>query len=443
MQRNIKIPVRELFYLIVLIILLPSCGKFDSNEIYLKIRNHADEIKVVNTHEHQHLPGEYGYPEFKFGHFLMTTYLAADITSAGGKINPDSLKSGELWDALGYTRATSYYSHLMEGFRMLYGFNERYLTNENVEELAAKLEKNYADYDRWFDSAFKKAGYGTMILDQYWKPMNTEIDTIHFKLAFNTGFLISGASRRPFRKPGSSDQVSLKGGSFSLDDYLEICDELFRKNIEKNAVCIKNSQAYSRTLYYEDVPYEEAATLFQKEILAPGEAKKVEDFMFHYIIKKAVEYDLPIQIHTGHLAGGGGALDNGHPLKLNNLFMKYPQARFVLFHGGFPWTGECASLAKMFPNVYLDLVWLPQISRQEAINSLDVMLDCVPYNKICWGGDCALIEESVGSLLFAKDIVAEVLTLRVKRGVMTQELALEIVERIFRDNAIGIYKLRI
>ena len=98
--------------------------------------------------------------------------------------------------------------------------------------------------------------------------------------------------------------------------------------------------------------------------------------------QKAIENDLPVQIHTGYLAGNGNILDNGQPIKLNNLFLRYPQAKFVLFHGGFPWTGEVAALGKMFPNVYLDLVWLPQISREEAVSSLDVILDSVPYNKL-------------------------------------------------------------
>jgi predicted TIM-barrel fold metal-dependent hydrolase len=187
----------------------------------------------------------------------------------------------------------------------------------------------------------------------------------------------------------------------------------------------------------------EARELFEipSSRLTPAEAKKVEDFMFHWIIQKAIEYDLPIQIHTGYLAGNGNTLDNGQPVKLNNLFLQYPKAKISLFHGGFPWTGEYAALGKMFPNVYLDLVWLPQISREEAVNSLDVMLDCVPYNKFFWGGDCGLIEESVGSLEFAKDVVSEVLAKRVNRGLMTEDLAFGIINRIFRENAIEVFDL--
>jgi hypothetical protein len=104
--------------------------------------------------------------------------------------------------------------------------------------------------------------------------------------------------------------------------------------------------------------------------------------------------------------------------------------------------GEFAALGKMFPNVYLDLVWLPQISRETAIYGLDQILDCVPYNKIFWGGDCHSIEESVGSLEFAKDVVATVLSKRIERGFMTEELAKEIASAIFRDNAIRFFDMK-
>ena len=95
----------------------------------------------------------------------------------------------------------------------------------------------------------------------------------------------------------------------------------------------------------------------------------------------------------------------------------------------------------MFPNVYLNLVWLPQISREKAVSTLGTMLDCVPYNKILWGGDCHLIEESAGSLDYALDVVSEVLAERVCRGLLNEERALNILDGIFRENARALFKL--
>ena len=99
--------------------------------------------------------------------------------------------------------------------------------------------------------------------------------------------------------------------------------------------------------------------------------------------------------------------------------------------------------AKRFPNVYLDLVWLHQISREAAVRTLDELRDCVPYNKIFWGGDCHLIEEAAGSLEIARDVVAEVLAARVGRGLMTEEVARNIGLKIFRENVVRIFNLEV
>ena len=441
----------------IIVISLLSLNQCSTNEssVYRKIREHADKVKVINTHEHQHMPEEYGNYQFRFYHLIAASYLAADISSAGTNGYDwklmDSLTLDELWDKYGetldYTRSTSYYSQFVKGFRKLYDFSDLYFTRENIGEISTGIEGNYKNYKSWFDMAFHKAGYELMFLDQYWKPFNTEIDNKYFALVFHINPLISESSRKPEKgaRPRSIYKEALSNGYEinNLDDFLKFCDHLFKKNIENKAVCVKNSQAYSRTLFYEDVPYEEARALFNKPSasLTPAEAKKIEDFMFHWIIQKAIDYDLPIQIHAGYLAGNGNVLDNGQPIKLNNLFLKYPEAKFDLFHGGFPWTGEFAALGKMFPNVYLNLVWLPQISREEAVQSLDVMFDCVPYNKFFWGGDCGLIEESAGSLEYGKDVVSEVLAKRVARDLLTEEVALDIIDRIFRENAIEVFKL--
>jgi len=436
-------------------ILMNQCGN-DGSSIYGRIREHADQIKVIDAHEHQRWTEELPAKKFRFYQLLASSYLDADLTSAIGvgfdMAVLDTADLDDLWDkygkAMDYTRNTSYYGQFIKGFQKLYNFNHPFFTRENIEELSGNIEKNYADYRKWFDESFRKAGFELMFLDQYWNPLNTKIEEKYYALVFNINTLVEASGRRPQKgsEPGSFIKEAVKEGYEikNLDDYLLFCDHLFKENIKNKVVCLKNSQAYSRTLYYEDVPFEEARILFDKPSskLSPEEAKKIEDFVFHWIIRKSIEYDLPVQIHTGYLAGNGNVLNNGQPVKLNNLFLKYPEARFVLFHGGFPWTGEYAALGKMFPNVYLDIVWLAQISREEAVNSLDVMLDCVPYNKFFWGGDCHLIEEAVGSLEYAKDVISEVLAKRVERGLLTEEIALDIIVAIFRENAIEVFKLK-
>lgn len=454
-MKNLKNPLIHVYSLsIVFLVLLNQCS-LDNTSVYNRIREYADQIRVINTHEHQHLPEEYGDHQFTFYNLLAASYLSADVISAGANGFDwdvmDTLDLDMLWEmygqALDYTRGTSYYSHFVKGFQKLYGFNDLYFTKENLTTLSAQIEENYKDYASWFDRAFNRAGFELMFVDQYWKPFNVELDDRYFALVFHINPLVSSSSLKSENdaEPGTIYKEAEDEGFIinSLDDYLEFCDYLFQKNIENHTVCLKNSQAYSRTLFYEKIPYEEARDLYNKPSsrLTPAEAKKIEDFIFHWIIEKSIQYDLPIQIHTGYLAGNGNVLENGKPVKLNNLFLQYPEAEFILFHGGYPWTGEYAAFGKMFRNVYLDIVWLPQITREEAIHALDEMFDCVPYNKFFWGGDCGLIEESTGSLVYGKDVVAEVLSKRVARGLLTEEVAFDILDKIFRENAIEVFQL--
>jgi uncharacterized protein len=449
----------SLFSLSIIAILIPVLmftGCYDPGRTnYQIIRDYMDQISVINAHEHQHLPEEFGDHEFGFYHVLATTYLSSDIRSAGisfGNMDElDSLSLDEMWDRYGeglnHSRNTSYYNHFVKGLEKLYGFKDLYFTRENIAILDEKIRENYRNYSNWFDTAFKKAGFDLMFNDQYWDQFNYKIDERYFGLVMHVNPLVMEASRKPAHgaaKPYLFNYAIDEGFDIrSLDDYLTFCDFQFRKNIENQVVCVKNSMAYSRSLDYEDVPYEEAAQLFARPSasLTAEEAKKIQDFMFHWVIKKSISYDLPIQIHTGYLAGNGNALENGRPAKLNNLFLQYPGAKFVLFHGGYPWTGEYAAYGKMFPNVFLDIVWLPQISREHAILALDEMLDTVPYNKFFWGGDCGLIEESVGSLVYGKDVLAEVLSRRIERGLMSMEVARKIAQGMFRDNAVGVFQL--
>jgi hypothetical protein len=431
-----------------------------SNKTRERLKSYINTIRVINTHEHQRWFSQYNGHAYNFYTLLAHSYLSSDLVSAGAPFfNPDSINKGDLdalWESYGpflnFSRSTSYYSHFLKGFNILYGYNESYFTKEGIQSLSEMIAEKYKNREDWFSKAFEMAGYEIMLVDQYWAPFNTDVNQKYFGLVFNINNLVSAITHKTTKyrnnAPLSVNVYKLadqEGYSItSLDEYLGFADYLFQKFMDKKVICLKNSMAYDRTLFYEDVPYEEAKDLYSRDSfsLSPEEKKALEDFMFHWIIKKSIELNLPIQIHTGYLAGNNNNLENGRPIKLNNIFQKYRKAKFSLFHGGYPWTGEFAALGKMFPSVYLDLVWLPQISREAAVRGLDEMLDCVPYNKFFWGGDCHFIEESIGSLEFGKNVVAEVLALRVERGLLTEDVAKDVARKIFRDNAIQFFNLQ-
>lgn len=425
-------------------------------DIYSDLMNYANTVKVVNTHEHQRWPDDLEFETYNFWVLLSKAYLNADLVSAGGPyLSPENLKTkalDELWEEnaefLEYTITTSYYQHFLEGLKKCYGYEEASFTKAGIETLSEQIAENYKDYRIWFDSCFHKFNFETMLLDQYWAPHNSNIDKEYYSFVLQTNPLTSNIARAKLIYHDTNEEIlklKEKSGVESvqlLGDYLDFAEALIKDAKENGAVALKNSQAYWRTIEYERVEPERAAVLFNKAPeLTREEVKELQDFMFHWILKKAAEYNLPVQIHTGYLAGNGNRLENGKPIKLNNLFLEHRQTKFDLFHGGFPWTGEWIALAKMFPNVYLDLVWLPQISKQRAVVAFEEMLDCVPYNKFLWGGDCHFIEETIGSLEFGKQVVCEVLAIRIEKGQMDMERAKKIISCVFRDNALELFNL--
>jgi len=436
--------------LLISAIILTSCQE----STYDKIKNYLGTIEIVDTHEHLQIPADSG----SFCVLNTVSYFTSDIYSAGSpsfydtamkKFNADSLwnKFGKYYN---YSRATSYHEQFMNSLRILYGYDKPYLEKDDVQGLYDRMVANrYRNYDKWFNEVYNKTHFKTMLNDQYWNHFNTDIDTAHFSLVCNISSCVLLVGEAAENKKLNSDKNLLKLMNMevinteTLDDYVTLVDSIISIFKAKGAVCLKNVLAYSRSIDFEDIDYATAGKIYEKNgALDNLEKKHLQDFIFHHIIQQAIKLDLPVQIHTGYLAGNRGWLDNGQPMKLLNLFIKYPEAKFILFHGGYPWTGDYVALGKQFSNVFLDLVWLPQISKTEAIHTLHEMLDAMPYNKIMWGGDVLIIDDAVGSLELGKEVVATVLSERVSNGWMTEEVALDVARCIFRDNATGIFRLK-
>jgi len=162
--------------------------------------------------------------------------------------------------------------------------------------------------------------------------------------------------------------------------------------------------------------------------------------MMQAVCERCAEHKLPFHFHTGLQAGGYNVITNANPTHLTNLFMKFPDVRFILFHGGYPYIQEAGIMAQYFPNVYVNGCWLPQISPVAYKRALNEWLEILPSNKIfAWGGDNWIIDESYASLMLAKDLVSEVLTVKVTSGYFSKKTALSVAEKIMGKNAIEIY----
>jgi predicted TIM-barrel fold metal-dependent hydrolase len=229
----------------------------------------------------------------------------------------------------------------------------------------------------------------------------------------------------------------------SFDDFVTLVGEVFERAGQNGAVAAKSVAAYRRTLSFDPVGRSEAERAFSKSDgeIAPSEVKAFQDYAMHLIVQKATEHKLPLQIHTGIQHGYGGVLADSNPLHLTGLLAGHPDARFVLFHGSYPFGGELSVLAKTFANVYLDFSFLPLLSPAVAERNLLEWLDTVPRSKLGWGGDCQHVEELYGHVLGFREVVARVLAQKVERGDLGRGAAVDLASKLLRDNVWEIYDL--
>jgi hypothetical protein len=237
----------------------------------------------------------------------------------------------------------------------------------------------------------------------------------------------------------------------SLEDYLESVFELIKRAKERGVVGIKDQSAYIRTLDYQLVPRYEAEKLFNRILSDPRnslgwpESKPLNDYLFHQFMNFAKELNLPVQIHTGHMAGIRNRIEKTNAVLLTNIFELYQDVKFDLFHGNWPYIGEILFLGKNYPNVHIDLCWVNIIDPiySEELYSRAVLT--VPHVKINgFGGDYFDVPEYiVCHLKIAKENMTRALVRLIKINWIDEDSAVEIARSWLFENPRSLFNLEI
>jgi len=415
---------------------------------FLELKTLIETEPIIDTHEHLSFVHASDRQNLDLLSFIAIAYVGEDFHSAG--MDPAAWFEGggfeERCDKLAAfiprVKTTTYYRSMSDAMMELFAMKKE-LNASNWRAYDRKIREAGVDKG-WFEYVFrKKCKIKTVLLDQFWNEGNLEIDYDYFVPVLRINMFVMGTHNEPDMMGCSAFAYAQKNGKTiaSFDDYLGVIEWAIIEHKKKGCLALKNALAYERSLYYEDVPEPEARRIFAipKEKLIPEERGKIQDFIMHHILKLSIKYNLPMQIHTGIQAGNGNMLENSDPIKLNNLFLQYPAARFDVFHAGYPFSSALIVLAKIFPNVYYDLCWMPIISNSAATRILDEALDMIPNNKLFWGGDCMLIEHVYGAVKFARRLLFNVLSARVREGTMDMDAAKDVAVKILWKNASEFY----
>ena len=384
-----------------------------------------ERLPVVDTHEH--FPSEAKRVKSTVDLFTLAGhYLINDAVSAG--MSPDAKTWADIEPYWKYVRSTGYGQALAIAIRDIYGVAE--ISSANVEKInsAIRAANTPGVYRRILQDRCRIAfAVNDAVVDPADHPLLVQSWRFDHYLSPSDMSLVERLTDSEI------------GG---LDDLERVLATRFDYAVKHDMRAVKLALAYERDLHFDQVARSDAADAFNRYLNDHSKKppRTLVDYMVHAMLRLAQENNIPVQIHTGMLAGNGGELERTRPSLLTNLFRSYPRVRFNLFHAGYPYVDEFTALVKQWPNVYGDLCWTHIVSPSAARRVLADMLDSVPANKIMgFGGDYRYPELSYGHLVIARRNIASVLAERVADGLCSEDKALELARWMLHDNAAAMF----
>jgi predicted TIM-barrel fold metal-dependent hydrolase len=213
------------------------------------------------------------------------------------------------------------------------------------------------------------------------------------------------------------------------------------------AVAVKMPHAYDRTLAWQARDEADAERVLRKS-LKSGELDEAEklclgDWSLARGVEQAMQYNLPVKIHTGYHAGHGSMImDWIRPSHLCPLLKAYPKARFVLMHAGYPYGPELITLAKHFPNVYADLCWAWAMNPRITCEFVRHFIHAAPANKLfAFGGDTQWPHISVAYATQARLWLTRALQAEIDDGHLTEAEAIRLATDFMRENQYAVFDI--
>src|SRR5579859_38974 len=246
-------------------------------------------------------------------------------------------------------------------------------------------------------------------------------------------------------------QGNVSGLPADLAGYESFVRQTLADNQKKGGVAIKFEAAYFRSLYFSDPPREKAAAIYAKYhsggVPSNQDYRTFQDYVFRVLIDQAGKLNLPVHFHSAVGIGDYFSLRNGNPLNLENVLRdpRYAKTKFVLIHGGYPYTLEMIWMTAA-KNVYTDSSLVGYyVYPSELKNILKQWISLYP-ERMMFGSDAFPFNDAVGAeetfwlaARSARTAIAAALAELVAEGAFTEEKALELARMYLHDNAARLY----
>lgn len=366
---------------------------------YPALREYIETLPVIDCHDHSKECGPKPADAVKavFDWYVNSDLISASSDREAAFIYDESVALEERWPVLEKawkrTRYTGYAEVVRRVLREFYG--EPALTLEALERVQAKL-LDLAD-ESVFDSILEKAGIVVRLADAW----------VNVKKFLAGDLPLPPRTRAVISLPGyhaltTYEQVQANAAPVncvvtSLDEYLDACRAIFSAMKTAGAVAFKDQSAYSRPIDYANPSRAQAEEAFnwmmedpRRSLSYPDGNRPLGDYLFHHFMRMARDLNLPVQLHTGHMAGIRNEISKTNASHLTRVFELHRETRFDVFHANWPYSGELLFLGKNYPNVAIDFCWTHMLDPLYSQNMLRQAIFTVPHAKIHgFGSDLA------------------------------------------------------
>ena len=407
-----------------------------------EIREFVANEPLFNTHDHQ-AGFSQEWQTKRFDDFL--GYATADLNTAGVLLDRRNGKGiFEVWP---FVRTTGYGQAVELAVKTLFDLDFTAKQADTITEAMQALIRDRSP-EAVYDDLFGRVNVQWTVNDgggdnitpmDYFSGNNFPSS---FKCALRYGRTQVLTATRESR---IQDLERTLGWSISgLKDLNRLMDEhTERVKATGNLAAIKIALAYARALDFVDAPFSDADRIFTAILKGEEvEARPLHDYLVHRIFERAEAFDLPVQIHTGYLAGNWGDFRWGDPAPLIPVFQKYRNVKFDLFHAAWPYSEFMGAVGSAFPNVWIDLCWAWAMNPVQMERILDEWLSCVPSNKILgFGADTKSPFPVVGYAQQARRGIANVLQKKLETGEYDLATAQFVARRIMHQNARELFQM--
>jgi predicted TIM-barrel fold metal-dependent hydrolase len=417
-----------------------------SDALYTRLLKAIRQIQIIDNHAHPAFPHD---PEKAVLPLSLSGVIAQEPALLPLRLRPNN-------------------PELVPAFRTLYGYTHADLSLEHLRELASLKRKARVAADAsYFNGVLDKAGIRISLANRVGMA-NTPLDRQRFKWVPSIDAYLFPLNNTTYKKQHPAFQIFFSAEEKVLERYLALVEttrprrfdaylRFVRESVNRlkadGAIAITFEVAALRSLAVDDPSFRQARRIYERyrntTEVPEDEYRKLQDFLFRYLLREVTAIGLPVQIHTGSGIHATLRLSNANPLLLENLVtdQQYRNTKFVLLYGGYPFTQEAKLLAGN-PNVFLDTSGLSlRLHPEELAPIMKSWLSFYP-EKILFGTDAIGVSDLIDAeeaYWLATEGGRHALALALSDMVQEQRCdeaeALRFARLLLHDNAAKLYRL--